>query len=401
MDPANRRAGRVALCALLLVGCGRAPSPAPAAPAGEAPTPPTAPAAANDPAAPNAPPAAEAGAPGAVPAGAAEAADLGAVPTAVDADPASPLELRPDDAARMAETTEVARKAMVFLRTLDPEPARLRREHGMLGHKHHTEYLAALHLIAAWPGDPKLAAEARAMADALLRRTASQAAFHDMAAADDQLFFRESMSYLSGCHYARLLGHDLPLWKTGIAAIQERLDRHLATRGVDQRMSFAMMYKSLQLPGGDDMLALYPQSLFTRQPDFSELVQSPGKAYELTHEVFALTLRGRRLLPVRDERDLRWARRTAYGLLHAHATEKLHDSAAELLLTRVWLGDAFDPQMAFTRKVLIEGQRPDGSIGFHTESLIRAEKGNPKYDIRHGAYLHTTMIALWALMASS
>lgn len=379
--------GLASAFAFAFAACGRAPSSpvaAPSAPAVERPRP--------------------ADAPTPVPAVESPAAE---VPTAeapaaeVPALLREPLRFDVRDEARAAATDAAVRRAWPFLRDLDPDPVRLRDQLKMKGHKHFTEYLSAMRLLAAWARTPEVADAARARGIEVLERYAKGPGFHNLAQADDARLDEDSMSYLRGCLYAEQLGWDTKAWRAEIATILPRLRGHIQTRGTDQRMAFAFLFEALGLPGGESLAALQPLGAIATQRSFESLVAHPENAYDFTHEVFALTWRGRRPLLARSEVERTYARKMAYTLLHIHATEKLHDSAAELLLNRIWLGEAPDPQILFARQLLLDGQREDGSIGFHTESLIREKTGNPVYEVRYGGYLHTTMVALWALMASS
>lgn len=312
-----------------------------------------------------------------------------------------PLRFDVVDPPRGDETDAAVRRAWPFFAALDPDPIRLRDQLKMKGHKHFTEYLGAMRLLAAWQRTPEVSTAAQARGREVLDRYARGEAFHDLGQADEARLIEDSMSYLRGCLYAEQLGWDTKAWRAEIARILPRLQGHIRTRGTDQRMAFAFLFEALGLPGGESLAELQPLGAIATQRSLESLVARPENAYDFTHEVFALTWRGRRPLVARSDLERTYARKMAYTLLHVHATEKLHDSAAELLLNRVWLGDPPDPQMAFARRVLLDGQRDDGSIGFHTESLIREKTGNPVYEVRYGGYLHTTMVALWALMASS
>lgn len=330
------------------------------------------------------------------------AADLAAQQLPLPAEPTSvtPLAFAPRDAACVAETTAAARRAFAFAKSLDVDPKRLRDELDMLGKKHLTEMLGLMRLLAAWPGDPELANAARDFGRALLDRVAVGAEFHDLGRVDDHRFDEDSMSYLRACWYAEALGWETKTWRDAIAAIQPRLDESLSRRGVDQRMSFTLLYAALGLPGGEDLNNVFRASAIAALRDFRYWVQRPGNAYELTHELFGGTWRGRRPLPARTALQLRYAKKASYTLLHVHLTEKNHDPAAELVLGRRYLGEKMDDQLRFARRFLLDGQNGDGSFGFHTESLIREQKGNPRYDVKIGGNLHTTLVALWALMAT-
>jgi hypothetical protein len=223
--------------------------------------------------------------------------------------------------------------------------------------------------------------------------------FHDLASLDDATFDEDSMSYVRGCWYASELGWDTTEWRAAIAAILPRLNASLPRRGVHQRLSFSLLYAALGLTFEEDFDALFQKTGIATLRDFRYWVSEPGMGYDFTHEIFGGTWRGRRPLPVANVAQRRYAERATYMLMHVHLTEKNHDLVAELAMDRLYLGAAFDDQLRFAADLLLAGQNPDGSFGFHTEELIRQQKGNPKYDVKIGGNLHTTLVSLWALMA--
>jgi hypothetical protein len=328
------------------------------------------------------------------PAGAAVAAGQ-ASPQPVSAEPNNHAALGADAVAALRFTPPAADAC-----ALDVDPVRLRTELDMQGKKHFTELLGLLRVLAAWPADPALAAQARAAAHRVLDQYARGPTFHDLATADDDRFDEDSMSYLRGCWYAQELGWDTREWRAAIDVVVPRVIERLPRRGIDQRMSFTLIFAALGLAEAESVQALYAQGAVANHRPFAYWVASPQRAYELTHEIFGLTWRGRRRPPYRDPIDERYAKKAVYTLLHVHLTEKNHDPAAELVLNRVQLGDANDEQLNFARHFLAEGQNADGSFGFHTAVLIREQKGNPRYDVAIGGNLHTTLVSLWALMAT-
>ena len=301
----------------------------------------------------------------------------------------------------VAVVTPVLVKAWAWAKQLDPNPVRLRAELNMSGKKHFVEYLALLRLIAGWPGTPKeVKAAVIARAHEVLKWT-DEAAYHDMGEVDDGRFRNQSMSYLRAAVLADEFGWDTAPYRAQIKRISQRLTAHLAARGIDQQMSFAVLYKKLGLSGAVPRAELYPRSRIARLTNFKYWVSHPKKVYDFTHEVFAMTGRGARRFPFTRPIEAKYARKVAHTLLHIHMTEKNHDGVAELLVNRVLLGDKPDPQFGVARKFLISGQDAQGRFGIYDQAEIRQAFKRPHYDVNYGGHLHTTMVALWALMLTS
>ncbi|MBP47335.1 MAG: hypothetical protein CMH53_05300 [Myxococcales bacterium] len=301
----------------------------------------------------------------------------------------------------VAKTAIAMERAWTWAKTLDPNPMRLRNELAMPGKKHFVEYLALLRLMVGWSHTPdELRVAALARAHEVLAWT-DQAAYHDMGEVDDRRFRQDSMSYLRAALIASELGWDIGPYRAQIQRISQRLQAHMTTRGVDQQMSFEVLYDALGLAGAPSRAALYPSSKIARLINFKYWISHPQKMYEFTHEVFAMTGRGARSFPFVRPVEGKYARKVAYTLLHIHMTEKHHDGVAELLANRVQLGAKPDPQFRAAREFLLTGQDAQGRFGVYDQPEIRKALNNPRYDAVYGGYVHTTMVALWALMLTS
>jgi len=306
----------------------------------------------------------------------------------------------PEDKGRAAATTAAARKALAFAMPLDVTPWRLRDELGMKGMKHFVEKVQLLRLVAEWPGDPALATEARKAAVKTLAAVLDDR-FHTLDKADDRRFRQDGMSYLRACWLAERLGFDVTAYKARIRGLLPRFEADQGRRGPDQRMSIAGLLEALGLPFAERPEDVYKQSRIGARITPKYWQQHPSNTYDLTHEIFAMTRRGERPFPFPDERDRRYAVTMVRTLLDAHMRMGNADMVAELMVNRVQLGESFDKQLEVGRRMLAEQTNKDGSVGRYDQKLLRDKKGNPRYDARIGGYLHTTMVALWALMASS
>ncbi len=297
-------------------------------------------------------------------------------------------------------TTAAVRRAWAWAKHLEPHPIALRVDKDMPGKKHFVEYLALLRTFAAWPGDPAIAAAAVARAREVLKWT-DLPGYHDLDTLDDTHFRHDSMSYLRAAILARSFGWDITPYLARIRRVLPRLNDRLASRGVDQQMSFAVLYEELGLTGSPKRSALYLRSRIAKITPFPYWVRRPKQVYEFTHEVFAMTGRGARPFPFTRPIEARYARKVAHTLLHIHMTENNHDAVAELLVNRALLADANDAQVPVARKFLLDGQDAQGRFGVYVPADVRKAFNNPKYDVELGGYIHTAMVALWALMLTS
>jgi hypothetical protein len=270
----------------------------------------------------------------------------------------------------------------------------------MKGVKHFVEYLDLLLLAATWPDDATLSAAARARALDVLR-VADEDAYHNLAAADPQRFKEDNMSYLRACWLARELGKDISRYRGEIEKVLPRLHQSLPGRGIDQRLGFALLLAELGLPPPETEADVYPLTCIARRLPLSYYLESGDRPYDITHEIFALTSRGSRPFTFPSAADERYARETVRSLLAIFMKQGNVDLAAEFLVNLAQLGEADTPLGREAREFIFRGQNPDGSFGAYDQAAAVVIKGNPRYDVRVGAYLHTTMVAIWALVSTA
>jgi len=321
------------------------------------------------------------------------------------ATPPEHTSFQPKDQARITETTEALKKALVWAAPLDVTPARLRHEHGMKGLKHFVEKLQLFRIAAEWPGsgsdnDKKLADAARGGLLETLKAI-ERDDFHDLADAGAVRFAQDNMSYLRAAVIAKRYGLSITAYRAAIAKLLPRLEAGRNSRGPDQRMAIAWQLQRLDLPTAETPEQVHPSSRIGTRIDPRYWQKHPRHTYDLTHEIFAMTHRGARPFPFRDDKERAYASLMVRKLLDAHMKMGNHDIVAELLLNRAQLREPFDDQVATARRFLLAAQNPDGSFGRYDESALRKRKKNPRYDARIGGYLHTTMMCIWALMATS
>jgi hypothetical protein len=303
----------------------------------------------------------------------------------------------PEEAARVSAALA---RAVAWAGALDLDPIKLREERGMKGIKHFVEYLDLLHLAYQWPADPALSAAARARAVEVLAVTDAPA-YHSLGAADDQRFREDSMSYLRACMLAERFGKDTARYRGEIEELLPRLYGHLSSRGVDQRMGFALLLGQLELPRTEAEGEVYPESLIARRAPLSYYAGGRDRPYDITHEIFAMTWRGARALPFPDKGDARYAEETVSALLTAALERGDLDLGAELLVNLAELGRADSELARKARAWILDSQNADGSWGRYEEEARQLAETRPRYSVPIGGYLHTTMVCAWALVVTS
>lgn len=298
-----------------------------------------------------------------------------------------------DDVQRL---DQIIRRAMRWMTTIDVHPLRLREQKGMKGIKHMVEYLDFHYLVHQWSDDQELKKEARDRALKLLK-VIEEDAYHNLASLDDKRFRGESMSYLRACWLATKFGINTHRYHSEIKKILPRLYDHLPTRGVDQRMGFALLLSQLGYDRPETEEQIYPESLIARQVPIAYYFTSADKPYDITHEIFALSARGTRPFDVPNPESDRYARETVRSLLRRSMRAGNIDIAGELLVNLSQLGEGKTVLTDEAKEMLFRGQNKDGSFGNYEKEAAAMKTRNPRYDVRIGGNLHTTMVCTWAL----
>ena len=289
---------------------------------------------------------------------------------------------------------------MNWTATLDVHPLRLRKEKGMKGIKHMVELLNFLNVVYRWSDDTDIRRTARARALATLRVT-NDDDYHNLAAVDDRRFKQDSMSYLRACVLAEQFEADTSRYRLEIKKILPRLHAQLPSRGIDQRMGFAELFRQLELPAPERKADVYAQSLIAKQVPRNYYLSAPDKPYDITHEIFALTRNGTKPFPFRNEGEDRYARTMVRQLLSHFMGQDNVDITAELLVNLAQLGEADSALARQAREYIFQSQNPDGSFGNYARAGIVMRQRNPRYDVRIGGNLHTTLVCIWALVETA
>ena len=187
-------------------------------------------------------------------------------------------------------------------------------------------------------------------------------------------------------------------YRQQVRQILPRLNEHLALRGIDQQMGFAVLLEQLQLANTTAaMRALVPQTTIVTRKPTSWFYAATHRAYDFSHEIFALTLRGAVPVMYLSKADVDYAVRLATDMHRHYQAEGMLDIECELVANMAQLNvTRLKPILAAAREALFQQQNVDGSFGqyAHLQHLQA-----PNYDIQIGGNLHTTFVCLWALSA--
>jgi hypothetical protein len=321
--------------------------------------------------------------------------------------PAVPVAAAPP--ADRDDVLHAASRARGFLESLAAEidPVRLRAERGMKGKKFYVEYLWAWEALYQGAAPAGQAAIREFLAPIVERSTS--AAYHNLDACPDTEFKEEIISYLSACVLQAKLGFETAPYRERVRALLPRiLSRdHLAVRGVDNSMAIAHRLRQLGFDPGVGVCQLWARAdcLSRTHPDVSRLALPHGAGwplvYKLTHEVFFLTDFGRTPIQCAGAADLEYLRDIHAAMVPIGIAERNVDLLAELIMVLNYLDMTDLPQYGQARQFVLHQQNGDGSWGdpgFVARRVAARHGTNPNYLPSVGQHLHTTLVALQALL---
>ena len=319
---------------------------------------------------------------------------------------AAPLAAMAAEAARWADEAIAAR-----------DPVHVRDRLGMKGCKHFAEYLD-LQRLAAELGD----GAARARALRAVERAAAAEAYHAfLGQREASARWREdSMSYPRALYLSGELGAPGPLlaaWRARARRPCQPFWRHVAGRGVDQRLNFAKLFRGLGLAAEADLVAFERAALAPRAPP-SRGAGSRGSSSPRTGPTTYAGARAdaRRRAPFPGAGDPAAALAADAPLSDPHCAPHGRGAAQGARAPRragrrVRAGGEPGPARRARRRrrarralrhqaadYVASRRNADGSFGeTHDAARVRAAKGIPAYDVEVGGTLHTTFVCLWAL----
>lgn len=281
---------------------------------------------------------------------------------------------------------QVFEKTMTYANQLDFDLDYIRKK-GLADKKYFAEFLGLYLKLHKTYTDKSNREKIRARIQPFYEVT-QHADFHNMAAVDDKLFKKNSMSYMRIMWLFKELGFDISYFKEEFNKIKKRMDDHMRIRGEWQRVVFDKYYDFFELekPAILERSKNLKGPITTQQPTtFYNRTQS----YILTHFVFAAYDYGNSITQDKfTQKDLDYLAEILPPLVTKFEAEQDDDLVAELLTCMVFIKQTDDFfQKSYNR--LLYRQNNDGSFGNY-------EKYRPKIgkDVEFRAYLHTTLVAL-------
>jgi hypothetical protein len=288
------------------------------------------------------------------------------------------------------------RAAWTWLDQLEVDPVALIGR-GVKGKKKLGEALSAYLVLLRHTVDPT---QRKLISDRVreLAQHTARPEYHNMLECDIREFNQNSMSYLRVAWVLEHLEWDTTHYRTQLEAIRPRLEGSLAHRLPTARDQFKRYYEYFgwTLPAVLQNPNAEPSLVAKRTP----LTQyRRASAYALAHEVSVAHRFGMsRASNAFDREDRAYLRRVLPALIIRFSSSRQAnpDLVAELLSSMAYLDLRNVPAYQSGIQFLVRSQNPDGSWGAY-----EAQRSSLAGDTDTKLYLHTTMVALRALLQSN
>jgi len=286
---------------------------------------------------------------------------------------------------------QAVKKARQWLDQLKVDPIEL-RAHGIKGKKKLAEILDTYFRLysAANPQDKQnILTRVKS-----LTLVAVQTNYHDMLVINDLEFKQDATSYLRVAYLMERFGLDTKFYRAQIQKTHQRLNEHMASRGVDQRMAFHWYYEHFGLKEPFPLESAFQAGLIVSRKQVDWFKQNPMQSYDLTHEVFVPYKFGEDLgVDFFSPGDKTYLRGILADIIPWYIQHKEVDLLSEFILCAAYLKATDLPACRDGLNFLLESQNANGSWGQYEQ--YRLTMGNY---VDQGLYLHTTMVALDALV---
>lgn len=286
---------------------------------------------------------------------------------------------------------ETAARAKQWLDRLAVDPIEL-RAHGIKGKKKLAEIMdsyARLYSVAKPEEKQTIMTRVKTLC-----AVTSQTNYHDMLIINTTEFKQDATSYLRVAYLMERLGLDTKFYRAQIDKVYPRLNEHMSSRGVDQRMAFHWYYEHFGLQEPFPLMSAFQTGLITSRKPADWFKSNPMEAYNLTHEVFVPYKFGEDLnADFFTPDDKNYLRSILENMIPWYIQKKEVDLLAEFILCAAYLKTTDLPAYRDGLRFLLESQNTNGSWGQYE----RHRKTMGDY-IEQGLYLHTTMVALDALV---
>lgn len=286
---------------------------------------------------------------------------------------------------------EAAARARQWLDKLKVDPAEL-RAHGIKGKKKLAEILDAYFRLYS-VAKPEEKQDILTRVKALTALTA-QTNYHDMLVINDLEFKQDATSYLRAAYLMERFGLDTKFYREQIQKALPRLNAHMPSRGVDQRMAFHWYYVHFGLKEPFPLESAFQSGLITSRKPAEWYKQNKMEAYNFTHEIFVPYRFGENLnADFFSKDDISYLRGILEIMIPWSIQQRETDLLAEFILCAAYIKALDLPAYRDGLKFLLESQNASGSWGAYEQH--RPLMGDY---VDQGLYLHTTMVALDALV---
>ena len=281
-------------------------------------------------------------------------------------------------------------KALDWLDTLEVDPIKLRYEMGIKGKKKFVELLDVYLCLYETCLDEHNQSKYKDKLKELVLVTYNNS-YHDLSDINDTQFRQDSTSYLRAWYIMNEIGLNTTHYENEIDKIITRLDAHLPSRGVNQRMAFVLYYKQLVYPISYTMDELFNQSQIRDREEINNL--SNLDIYFITHEIFMLydDEKMELLLPG----DIEYLTALLPALINITIADNNVDLLAELIMIMTYLNFTEILEYDTALEYLLNNQNNNGSFGYYEDAREYYQAQGIDIDIY--LYLHTTEVSLRAL----
>lgn len=286
--------------------------------------------------------------------------------------------------------SEINGKTLAWVEILDVNPITLRNEVGIKGKKKFVELLDTYLVLYQTMDNNANKTEYKNIIEGLIQVTYN-ASYHDMNEINDTQFRQDSTSYLRAWYIMKQFGLNTSFYEYEIAKVIPRIDFHLPSRGINQRMSFVFYYKQLGYPIFYTMEDLFNQSVIREQANIENLTELD--MYYITHEVFMLYDDNKMELLL--QKDIEYLTGILPLLVNKTISEKNVDLLAELIMIMTYLGFTEMDEYKLALDFLLNSQNANGSFGDY--ELAREYYDNLGISVDIQLYLHTTEVSIRAL----
>jgi hypothetical protein len=285
---------------------------------------------------------------------------------------------------------KVNEKAVDWLETLDIDPIKLRYEVGIKGKKKFVEMLDSYLVLYQTSNDEVERSEYQEKVREISNIT-NNPDYHDMNVINDTQFRQDSTSYLRAWYIMTQFNLNTTYYEQEIEKALPRIDDHLSSRGINQKMVFVFYYQQLGYPINYKIEELFNFSVIRERNDINDLDELD--LYFITHEVFVLYDENMMLL-LTDE-DLDYLNNIIPYFVNETISDNNIDLLSELVMIMTYLGLHELNNYKVALEYILANQNENGSFGNYEYAREYYSELGISVDVQ--LYLHTTEVTLRAL----